>query len=101
MKELDDFLGKVGVDKVLHLFVGAWICAMISFVTILQEGNIAWWITILMPVIGTIVAIVVSVIKELLLDDKPDWKDLLWTFYGCLTVFIAVGIGVLFNYLGQ
>lgn len=101
MKALDNFLNRVGTDKVLHLFVGAWICAVFTFILILQESNLSWWQTILMPIAGTLAALFVSVIKEIFLDDKPDWKDVLWTFYGCLTVFSAVGIGVLFNCLGQ
>lgn len=101
MKELDNLLKKVGVDKVLHLFVGAWICSMFTLVSILQEGSLFWWQTILMPIAGTLASLFLSIIKEIFLDDKPDWKDVLWTFYGCITVFVAVGIGVLFNYLGQ
>lgn len=101
MKALDNFLNRVGTDKVLHLLVGAWICAIISFVTILQESNLAWWQTILMPAIGTIVAILVSVVKELFFDETPDWKDVLWTLYGCLTVFGAVSFGILFKIWGQ
>lgn len=101
MKALDNFLNRVGTDKVLHLFVGAWICAIFTIVSILQEGSLFWWQTILMSVAGTLAALFVSVIKEIFLDDKPDWKDVLWSFYGCLTVIVAVGIGVLFNYLGQ
>lgn len=100
MKELDNLLKKVGVDKVLHLFVGAWICSMFTFVAILQEGNLLWWQTVLMSVAGTLAALFLSVIKEIFLDDKPDWKDVLWAFYGCITVIAAVSVGVLFNVLG-
>lgn len=102
MKELDDLLQKVGVDKVLHLLVGAWICAMFTLVSILQEGcDLLWWQTLLMSLAGTLAALFLSVIKEIFLDDKPDWKDVLWAFYGCLTVIVAVGIGVLFNILAH
>lgn len=101
MKELDNLLKKVGVDKVLHLFVGAWICAIFTIVSILQEGSLFWWQTILMSVAGTLAALFLSVIKEIFLDDKPDWKDVLWTLYGSMTVIVAVGIGVLFNILAH
>lgn len=102
MKEMDNLLKKVGVDKVLHLLVGAWICAIFTLVSILQEGcDLLWWQTILMSVAGTLAALFVSAIKEIFLDDKPDWKDVLWTLYGCLTVFGAVSFGILFKIWGQ
>lgn len=96
MKELDDLLKKVGVDKVLHMLSGALICSFITFITI-QESGLTWWQKILMPTIGTIIAIFLSLVKEMFLDDTPDWKDVLWTFYGCIAVYVSVGLGILFN----
>lgn len=43
MKELDDLIKKVGNDKVLHFLGGGWICAVITFVSILQEGDLDSW----------------------------------------------------------
>ena len=35
------------------------------------------------------------------LDDEFSWKDVLATFIGCVLVFLAVGVGVLFNVLSN
>lgn len=100
MKELDDFLVKVGTDKILHHVVGALVCALVSFVVILQEGVVDWR-TVLAPTIGVVFVLFISVIKELFLDESREWKDVVWAMTGTLWVYAAVAIGVLFNYLSR
>lgn len=99
MKLVDDFLTKVGADKILHHVVGALICAMFSFVFILQDA-IFDWTAVVVPIIGSIVVLFLSIIKEYV-DDKPDWMDVVWAMAGCLWVFAAVALGVLFNQLSS
>lgn len=96
MKLVDDFLVKVGADKVLHHTVGAMICAFITFVSIIQDGIIDWYL-IGYPTIGASVVFIISVIKEYAFDDKVDWKDIIWAMGGCLWIYIAIIIGLLFN----
>lgn len=93
MKVLDDFMAKVGTDKVLHFLLGALICAFISFVVILQECVIDWHV-LSYPFIGLVAVLFLSVIKEMF-DDKADWMDVIWSVAGCVWVFIAVAIGIL------
>lgn len=95
MKLVDDFLTKVGTDKVLHHVVGALICAIFSIVFIIQDA-IFDWTAVAVPLIGSIVVLFLSIIKEYV-DDKPDWMDVIWAMVGCLWVFAAVALGVLFN----
>ena len=97
MKELDDLIKKVGNDKVLHFLGGGWICAVITFVSILQEGDLDSWGKISCVIIGTTVVAFLSVVKEIIMDDKADWFDVLASIAGCVTIFAAVGIGILFN----
>lgn len=99
MKELDDLIKKVGNDKVLHFLGGGWICAVITFVSILQEGDLDSWGKISCVIIGTTVVVFLSVVKEIFLDDKADWIDVVAAVIGCVTIFASVGIGVLFNFL--
>lgn len=97
MKILDDFMTKIGVDKVLHFFCGGFICAVITFMTLLQDGlftNAAVFGSVL---IGTICVIVLSVIKEIA-DGKFEWKDILAGIIGCFFIWLAIGLGLLFNY---
>lgn len=99
MKILDDFLAKVGTDKVLHFLGGGFICSLISFVVILQEPTLTWWQKISAVTIGAVFVLVISILKELLLDDKPGWKDVWAAMLGSLLVYLAVALGVWFEFL--
>lgn len=99
MKELDDLVKKLGNDKVLHFLGGSWICALVTIVTILQEDNLNSLEKVGSVLIGTVVVIILSVIKELIMDEEADWMDVLASFLGCIPVFVCVGLGVWFNQL--
>lgn len=99
MKELDDLVKKLGNDKVLHFLCGSWICALVTIVTILQEDNLNSLEKVGSVLIGTVVVIILSVIKELIMDEEADWMDVLASFLGCIPVFVCVGLGVWFNQL--
>ena len=77
------------------------ICAVITFVSILQEGDLDSWGKISCVIIGTTVVAFLSVVKEIIMDDKADWFDVLASIAGCVTIFAAVGIGILFNNLSM
>lgn len=100
MKIVDDFIAKIGHDKFDHHILGALICALFSFVAILQDGVINWY-SIGYPTIGVAVVFFLSIIKEYALDDKVNWGDILHAMLGCLWVFAAVALGVLFNQLSS
>lgn len=99
MELIDKIIGKVGNDKVLHFLGGGFICSLISFVVILQESSLSSLRKIAAVSIGTIVVFILSLMKELFFDKETDWKDVLASVLGCIPVFIAVAIGVWFNYL--
>lgn len=98
MKALDNFLKKIGHDKFDHHVLGALICALISLVCILQDGVVGWT-AVSYPVIGSAVVFFLSVVKEYAFDDEADWGDILAAMLGCLWIFAAVAVGVLFNQL--
>jgi hypothetical protein len=97
MKLLDDFINKVGIDKVLHFLGGGFICSLVTFVAILQETFSNLWVACALPIMGTLIVALLSWGKEVALDDKVDKKDTYAALLGCIPVFIAVFIGVLFN----
>lgn len=99
MKILDNLISKIGNDKVLHFLGGAWICALVTFVTILQEDNLNSLEKVGSVLIGTVVVIILSVIKELIMDEEADWMDVLAAVTGCITIFTAVALGAWFNSL--
>ena len=100
MKELDNFLEKVGADKVLHFLGGALICAVVSIVMDVQEG-VTSWRTLFVPLAGLIVALFAAWVKERFFDSSFDKKDFLATVLGFVPVWLAFAIGTLLNYLSE
>ena len=99
MKEI---IEKIGNDKFAHLGVGGLMCAMITLVILLQEmGNLTPAMIFATPIIGTVMVMFLEFCKEHFLDEEFSWKDVLATFIGCVLVFLAVGVGVLFNVLSN
>ena len=98
MKSLNTFISKIGQDKFDHHILGALICALVSFVCILQDG-VFNWTAVGYPLTGSAVVFFISVIKEYALEDKADWGDIIAAMLGCLWVFAAVAFGVLLNQL--
>lgn len=95
MKKLDNFINKIGIDKVLHFCVGAIIAFCVSNVFMSREGivgvNNIWF-----AIIGIVAAMIFEFIKEFILDNTPDKKDILATFLGSAFVFVVNVIGILF-----
>ena len=69
LKKWNNFIERIGVDKLLHLFLFAWVVAA------------AYWLMA-----------VLSIAKEIWLDNKGDMKDVL---YGAM----GGGISVIMYYL--
>lgn len=99
MNALDNLINKVGNDKVLHFLGGGFICSLVSFVVILQEGDLTPLEKISLVLIGTVFVLILSVLKELIADDEADWYDVLSAVLGCIPVFVCVGLGAWFNQL--
>lgn len=99
MEIINKIINKFGNDKVLHFLTGGLICSFITFVVILQEQNLSYIDKIASVLTGTIDVFVLSFIKEVIIDTDFNWKDILASIIGCVPIFIAVCIGVLFNYL--
>lgn len=97
-QEIDDFLVKVGTDKVLHFLSGALICAFITLVVLLQDA-VSGWVAVAVPLVGTLFAVFLALFKELALDTGFDKKDVLATALGSLPIFLATLIGVAFHEL--
>lgn len=95
---MKDLINKIGIDKVTHFAMGGLICALFTFVFLLQDFNtLEVWQVLLLPLIGTVVTFVLSIIKEFIIDEVVDWKDIIAGMLGCIPVYIAIGIGILFN----
>lgn len=96
---MNKLIEKLGIDKIAHFGVGGLICALITFVAMLQEGGeIGWW-CLAMPTIGSIIVFIASYIKEKVIDEVFTWNDIWAAMIGCISVYIAVAIGLVFNTL--
>lgn len=96
MKSFNKLITKIGVDKLLHFSVGGFIVALYTIVTALQESVITSSI-LLNPFAGLVLVALLSTYKELVLDETPDWKDIVASVLGAVPVFIAVALGLLFK----
>ena len=90
------FIEKIGMDKMAHFGIGGLVTALVTIIVIAQDLSVFAaqpWRLVIAPLAGTIVNAFVSVIKELLIDDRPDWKDMWAALAGSATVFAASVIG--------
>jgi hypothetical protein len=88
-----------GVDKAAHFGIGGLITAIFTIVFIMQDmGSLIFtpWRMLLYPFIGTAVTAIVSVAKEMLWDEQPDWYDLYAALIGSATIFVATFFGIVF-----
>lgn len=97
-KFITDFVTKVGVDKCLHFSLGGLISALVSIIILLQESYTPLQLFI-PPTIGAVVVFCLSIIKENMdyevKQNTFDNKDILAGILGTLTVYIAIGLGLL------
>lgn len=96
---MNKLIEKIGMDKVAHFGVGGLITAIFTLVFVIQDmGSLIYhpWKMMLYPVIGTVVTTLVSIMKEKLLDAKPDWNDVYAALIGSALIFIANFFGILF-----
>lgn len=96
----NDFITKIGQDKVLHFLVGSLITAFMTLIAGLQEPEIDWY-TMGAPAIGLAVTAFFAVVKEVLIDAEFSWKDLVATLLGAVPIFIATAFGILFHVLSN
>lgn len=100
---MNKFIEKIGMDKVAHFGVGGLVTALFTIVFVMQDmGSLIFtpWRMMLYPFIGAAVSAIVSVAKEMLMDEHPDWYDLYAALLGSAIVFVAVFFGILF-YVGS
>lgn len=92
---IQKLINKIGTDKLLHFFVGSTIAFIFSNIGMIQEGSIGKE-CVMSSFIGIIVATFAALMKDLIIDKTTEWKDILATFLGSLTVLVSNTIGMLF-----
>lgn len=76
MKKLNELIGKVGYDKVAHFAIAGWAVSAAS------AYGFKWMAIVFVCVM------LLSLIKEALLDENFDWGDIAAAFLGMFTSFI-------------
>ena len=87
----------IPIDKAAHFGIGGLITTIITLIAIIQENELSDRVILLAPFIGHIVTFMVSYVKELIIDDYKNWKDIWAAMIGSLVVHISVVIGILFK----
>lgn len=88
---------KLQIDKMAHFGIGGTITAILTLISILQEGCPSVKVILLSPIIGHVCTFILSYIKEYIIDDTKCWGDIWAAMIGSLLIHVSVGIGVLFN----
>lgn len=83
MKILDNFINRIGSDKLLHYLVGAWLLALAQPYGALGMG------------IMFILFLILSLYKEYKLDNKPDLVDVAYYIGGSITSTVSYIISLL------
>lgn len=84
------------IDKVAHFSLGGMITACMVLLSILQEPLSTSGI-LLCPIIGHVCVFILSLMKEYIVDDTTNWKDIGAAMLGSAIVHVVVGLGVLFG----
>lgn len=99
MEKIKNFLIEMSkTDKMAHFGIGGLICALLTFVIMIQDFTFFsehLFRTLLIPIGGSIVVFGFSVFKELM-DSEYSWLDIIAAMLGCLCVFIAIFLGIIF-----
>lgn len=90
---MDKLINKIGVDKIMHFLVGAFIAFTINTLAILQEGCAGDWMNVAMCTCGVICAAIIAFWKEAIIDGKWNWWDFIATILGACTTYIFVALG--------
>ena len=84
MKQINLWIEKIGADKLLHFFVAAW-CTSLCL--------LFGWIV---GIVGAFAAVFFSCVKETVLDDSADIRDVLWSCGGALA---SLAVGALYYFV--
>ena len=92
--KLKNFINRIGIDKVAHFGIGGLCAAWAVILALTLCRGVMWWNLLGYGMIGILVAIILSLIKEFI-DDKFDKWDILAGILGAVSLLIPVALGAL------
>ena len=103
MEKIKNFLIEMlKTDKMAHFGIGGLICALFTFTIMIQDFTFFsehLFRILLIPFGGSIIVFGISVFKELVMDSEYSWLDIIAAMLGCLCIFIAIFLGIIFYIL--
>lgn len=99
---MENLIKKIGLDRIAHFGIGGTLFAAFvgAFALSLPYGNdlaLSLKGVLLVPLTGYIVLAFVELVKEVFIDSKGDWYDVLATMLGGVFVHICAIIGYVFH----
>lgn len=99
---MDKLIKKIGLDRITHFGVGGTLFGafVAAFALSLPYGNnvtMSFGDVLLIPTTGYIILAFVEFVKEVFIDDKGDWWDVLATMLGGVFVHICAVVGYIFH----
>ena len=77
MKFTDNLIKKIGADKLLHFCVAGWVVSLAGYLGVTSM------------IIATIILILCSAVKEMWMDDKPDYYDVIAAILGIIITWVV------------
>lgn len=92
--KLKNFINRIGIDKIAHFGIGGLCAAWAVILALTLCRGVMWWNLFGYGMIGILVAIILSLIKELI-DDKFDKWDILAGVLGAVSLLLPIALGAL------
>lgn len=92
---MNDLISKIGVDKLLHFFVGAFISFFITMFFILKEGLDNNTIFVF-SIIGLGITAIIGFLKEMVIDSVFNILDFIYTIAGGMVPSSIISVYLLY-----
>lgn len=88
-------------DNLFDLFWSGVVCAIITIPFILCELVTVTWSMVLYPIAGLIVALMISIFKQLVFTESFDIKGIIASLCGSLLIELSTIFGIVMYMLGR
>lgn len=101
MKKILNLFKNWTKDNLFDLFWSGVVCAMITISFILYELVTVTWSMALYPIAGLVMALMISIFKQLVLTESFDVKGIIASLCGSLLIELSTIFGIVMYMLGK
>lgn len=98
---MNKLLEKFGANRVSHFLGGGFICAILTLITLIQDGVYSTFGLLGSAMIGVICVITLSVIEIIVDRENTSLWDIVLSILGSLVIVLSIGFGLLLNNLSN